>query len=310
MANKKIAIVGPLTGPRSAYGDLLTSAANAALSAHPISAEAVSTKAVSTTATSTQSVSERVEFVYMDDQALPHVADAVAKALIEEGVTAVIGHFNSACAATVKDQYENAGIVFVLPASTGDDLTEQPSRYRFRLCASNTKQCEVVAELLDAKSGSHTVVSDGSPYAEGLATVLASTYGYRVIHQDNLYEQTVFDFDNVFLAGTHFSCANMLNHLNQHTFTGRVVGCDDCDIEEFETLLTPPYSIEVMKLDKGFEFYIRHGVKAVLDILYDDSDVSNFDMADRLRCSASSFRFNEYGDNTLSTWHHLTIKEQ
>lgn len=275
-----IAIVGPFSGPRSAYGDLLVNTVQDVIDIYP---------------------ENSVNYVYYDDEAQPDTAEKVARTLIiEKKVSVVVGHFNSACAARVKDLYENAGLVFILPASTGDDLTQDESKLRFRLCASNSTQCHAVVNRFPCESA--VVVSDSTHYGEGLARVLVNTFSYQPMTISNLLSLRRFEFSQVFIAGTHFFCAEVLNHLNQKRFAGRVIGCDDCDIPEFETLVHKPFSLYVMKLDKGFAYYIYNGLKLVLDVVCLEPAIDTQGIAKRLRQLKTPFKFSKIGDNELSQW--------
>ena len=139
-----------------------------------------------------------------------------------------------------------------------------------------------------------------------MARVFENSFGYKPITVLELFSLSQFEFEQAFLAGTHFSCAEMLNHLNQKRFIGRVIGCDDCDIPEFEALVRKPFTLHVMKLDKGFAYYIYNGLKSVLDIIlqYPDAD----EIAQRFRQLDKPFQFSRNGDNQLSQWTYTLLE--
>ncbi|WP_218278153.1 ABC transporter substrate-binding protein, partial [Pseudomonas sp. HMWF006] len=106
IAPRPVGIVGPLTGPRAAYGEWLRRAAQG--SALPL--------------------------VWADDAADPVAAVDAAHRLLAAGAEVVIGHFNSECARAAGALYRAAGVPLLLPAATAADLCQSVGA--FRLCAS------------------------------------------------------------------------------------------------------------------------------------------------------------------------------
>ncbi len=108
-----------------------------------------------------------------DDASDPHRALALGAEFAREGVTLVIGHFNSACARAVMPFYRAQGIELLLPASTDVDLALGDGAYR--LCANDTAQAETIHGWIARRFG-HAIElevrTDGSDYAARLLACL------------------------------------------------------------------------------------------------------------------------------------------
>lgn len=143
IAPRPVGIVGPLTGPRAAYGEWLRRAAQG--SALPL--------------------------VWADDAADPVAAVDAAHRLLAAGAEVVIGHFNSECARAAGALYRAAGVPLLLPAATAADLCQSVGA--FRLCASEARQVIVMRDYLMRHSlRIADIWSDGSAYGERLAAAL------------------------------------------------------------------------------------------------------------------------------------------
>lgn len=143
-----IALVGPLSGPRSAHAPLLAHAAKHL---------------------------DHLGFPYLllDDGAEPEVALNVAQQLAKRAVSAVIGHFNSACAEVALPVYRENGVVLMLPASSQDGLTTYGGAYR--LCARDSQQAALMLRFVARQAIANEemeVVADGSAYSRRMVNAL------------------------------------------------------------------------------------------------------------------------------------------
>lgn len=193
-----VGMVGPLTGPRAAYGELLRNAA---------------------------SVSE-LAMIWEDDAANPECAREAAHRLVERGVGAVIGHFNSECARAAGPIYQAAGIPLLLPAATAPDLCQATGAYR--LCASERQQIAAVDVFLRQRELLlDNLWSDGSVYGDRLATALQT---YRAGAEPVTDRQPI-----IALMGAHHAVARQIRQQVQPEVLYLVP--DDCVIAEFDDLL-------------------------------------------------------------------------
>lgn len=75
----------------------------------------------------------KFELLSEDDQADPKAGTAAAQRLVDAGVTAVIGHFNSGTSIPASRIYHAAGVPQISPAATNPGLTSQGFKSVFRV---------------------------------------------------------------------------------------------------------------------------------------------------------------------------------
>jgi branched-chain amino acid transport system substrate-binding protein len=112
-----------------------------------------------------------VEVVVGDDRGDPEEARRVARRLIEEGVVAVVGAYNSDATEASSEVYDAAGVLQITPSSTAIRLTEKGYTRFFRTCFCDDSQGEFAAELMIRTLGKQHIalVHDNTVYAKGLA---------------------------------------------------------------------------------------------------------------------------------------------
>jgi branched-chain amino acid transport system substrate-binding protein len=114
-----------------------------------------------------------IRSVLEDDGATPAIALAAAQRLAGQAVTAVIGHFNSACAEAVLPLYRQHHIPLLLPASTKTALSGAGGV--FRLCATDHAQAQLMEQTARALGGNPAAIEvavDGTPYAQRVLQAL------------------------------------------------------------------------------------------------------------------------------------------
>jgi branched-chain amino acid transport system substrate-binding protein len=121
---------------------------------------------------------KKIESISLDDEGSPQKAVTVAQSLIDAGVVAVIGHFNSGCTIPASRLYNDAKIVEISPGSTNPQYTEQGFPYAFRICGRDDQQGAVIANFLhdDKKPDKIAILDDKTTYGEGLATVVKNAF--------------------------------------------------------------------------------------------------------------------------------------
>jgi branched-chain amino acid transport system substrate-binding protein len=121
---------------------------------------------------------KKIETVVLDDEASGQKAVTVAQSLIDAGVVAVIGHFNSGCTIPASRLYNDAKIVEISPGSTNPKYTEQGFPYAFRICGRDDQQGAVIASYLHdtLKLTKIAILDDKTTYGEGLATVVKNSF--------------------------------------------------------------------------------------------------------------------------------------
>jgi branched-chain amino acid transport system substrate-binding protein len=121
---------------------------------------------------------KKIETVSLDDEASGQKAVTVAQTLIDSGVVAVIGHFNSGCTIPASRLYNDAKIIEISPGSTNPQYTEQGFPYAFRICGRDDQQGLAIANYLHdvLKVSKIAILDDKTTYGKGLATVVNDTF--------------------------------------------------------------------------------------------------------------------------------------
>ncbi len=209
----KVAVVGPLSGPRAAWGELLTQGIAAVPHA-------------------------QVQWELFDDRG--EVAEAVAKArevVADDAYAAVVGHFNSTGARQALPVYRAAGLPTLLPLATAPGLLDGMPGIALRLCPNDIGQAAALTQAC-RKRGQHrlSVVHDGSGYGRRLAALVLAAGGLDV--SVSAYEaprEEPPDGAMVF-CGVHHRVAELLRLGPRPRSGGLVLVTDDCDVPEFAEL--------------------------------------------------------------------------
>ena len=157
----KIGHAGPLTGGQSNSGKDNERGVRLALDELNASGFKVGDKTV------------RFELMSEDDQADPKQGVAVAQKLIDAGVKAVIGHYNSGVSIPASKLYNDAGIPMITGASSNPKLTQQGYPYVFRLAANDNVMGAMMARFGAGflKMTKVAVIDDRTSYGAGIADV-------------------------------------------------------------------------------------------------------------------------------------------
>ncbi|QIB35520.1 branched-chain amino acid ABC transporter substrate-binding protein [Ancylobacter pratisalsi] len=155
-AQVKVGVAGPITGANATFGAQLKNGAEQ-------------------WATDVNAggglLGQKVEIVVGDDASKPEQGISVANKFIADGVKFVLGHFNSGVSIPASEQYDEAGVLMISPASTNPTLTERGLAAVFRTCGRDDQQGAIAAEyiLKNLKDKKVAIVHDKTPYGKGLA---------------------------------------------------------------------------------------------------------------------------------------------
>jgi branched-chain amino acid transport system substrate-binding protein len=151
-----IGFAGPMTGPRAWSGQQFQRGAE---------------QAVADINTLGGVLGQRMALVVGDDASDPHQAQAVARKLVADKVSLVIGHRGSDMTAAAADIYAAAGVIQITPSSTNPELTERGISTFFRICGRDDQQAVYAADYLHRHwtGKSIGIVHDNSSYGLGLA---------------------------------------------------------------------------------------------------------------------------------------------
>lgn len=113
----------------------------------------------------------KVELIVEDDAGDPGQASHVAQKLVDAGVIAVIGAYNSSATEPASIIYNEAGILHITPSSTATRLTEKGFKRFFRVCFLDDRQGLFAAKFMKEVLGTKKIgiLHDNSTYAQGLA---------------------------------------------------------------------------------------------------------------------------------------------
>ncbi len=113
----------------------------------------------------------QVELVVEDDAGDPTQAALVAQRLVDAGVVAVIGAYNSTATEPASEIYNEAGLLHITPSSTATGLTQKGFERFFRVCFLDDRQGLFAAKFAKdvLKVQNFGILHDNSTYAQGLA---------------------------------------------------------------------------------------------------------------------------------------------
>ncbi|MGL6071749.1 branched-chain amino acid ABC transporter substrate-binding protein [Craterilacuibacter sp.] len=154
----KLGFSSPLSGPQAHYGKDNENAARMAiddLNARPITIGRQKVK---------------FELISEDDQADPRVGTQVAQRLMDSGVKAVIGHFNSGVSIPASRIYSDAGIP-QLSVATNPAYTASGYKTTFRLVGSDSQIGGSLGQYAVQKLNAQrvAVIDDRTAYGQGIA---------------------------------------------------------------------------------------------------------------------------------------------
>lgn len=154
MAEVRIGIGGPITGPDATFGMQLRMGVE---------------QAVSDINAAGGILGETLTVVVGDDAADPKQGVAVANTFVGDEVAFVVGHFNSSVTMPASEIYDENNILDITPASTNPRLTERGLAMIFRTCGRDDQQAMVAARFLASRKGKIAILHDKSTYGKGLA---------------------------------------------------------------------------------------------------------------------------------------------
>jgi branched-chain amino acid transport system substrate-binding protein len=121
---------------------------------------------------------KKINPIVFDDEGKPDKAVTIAQTLVDDGVVAVIGHFNSGCTIPASRVYNDAKIVEISPGSTNPQYTDQGFPYAFRICGRDDQQGPTAATFLrdQLKLDKIAILDDKTSYGEGLADEVKKSF--------------------------------------------------------------------------------------------------------------------------------------
>lgn len=227
-----IGVVGPFSGPRACYGELL--------------------KAL----ISQSALSQYTDILWYDDEASPIKGQEVALSLVQHNPWAIIGHFNSDSALAASSVYAAHQIPLLLPAATAMSL-QVP--FLYRICPNDLHQIHAIHAFITQHAlHQYTVWSDQSTYGDRLKTLL---------NQHSISRLEDRNASAIVLFGAHYRIAEyILNYQDQ--LQGKILlCCDDCAIHEFETWMQDMPHLYIARPIPTFSQCVSLGIECLLAYL-------------------------------------------
>lgn len=236
----KIGVAGPMTGKDAVFGAQLKNGAEQAI--EDINAAG-------------GILGKKIHLVLGDDAGDPKQGRSVANNFLGEGVTFVVGHFNSGVSEPASDVYAENGLLMITPASTNPKITERGLWNVFRTCGRDDQQGQVAgAYIAKNLSGKKIAIAhDKTTYGKGLADETKKTMN-RLGVNEVLYEGINAgerDFsalvskikasgaDIVYWGGVHTEGGSILRQMRAAGVTATMMGGDGIVTNEFAALGGP-----------------------------------------------------------------------
>lgn len=198
---------------------------------------------------------EKVELVFGDDGADPRQGVSVANKLAGEGVTFVIGHFNSGVSIPASDVYAENEIVQITPATTNPQFTERGLWNVFRVCGRDDQQGTVAGNyiLKHFQGKKIAFVHDKTTYGKGLADETKKVLNAKGI-KEVLYEGVntgekdlssivtkikTAGADLVYWGGLHTEAGYLVRQMRDQGVTATLMGGDGMATDEFAAIGGP-----------------------------------------------------------------------
>ena len=225
----KIGFAAPLTGDNAVYGQGMERAVKLALKEANASDEV-------------KAAGYEFTIASQDDQGDPKQAVSVANLIIgDKAVVGVVGHFNSGCSIPASPVYNSANMAMV-SVSTNPKLTAQGLANVNRIVAKDDSQGKFAGDMVakDLKFTKVVVLSDGTPYGDGLADEFAKSFkadGGTIAAQEKVQSKDV-DFSAlitrfkplapqaIYFGGTHTQGATLSKQAKESGLKVPVIGGD------------------------------------------------------------------------------------
>jgi branched-chain amino acid transport system substrate-binding protein len=239
-AEVKIAIGGPLTGPAAAQGAQLKNGAEQAI------ADLNAKGGIN---------GEKITLSFGDDASDPKQGVSVANKLSGDGVTFVVGHYNSGVSIPASDVYAENNIVMISPASTNPKLTDRGLWNTFRTCGRDDQQGKLAGDYIMKNFAGKkiAVVHDKTTYGKGLADEMRKVINAAGV-KEVLYEGINTgekDFsalvskikasgaDLVYWGGIHTEGGLILRQMREQGVGAVMMGGDGLATDEFAAIAGP-----------------------------------------------------------------------
>ncbi|CAH2921341.1 MAG: ABC-type branched-chain amino acid transport systems, periplasmic component [uncultured Paraburkholderia sp.] len=231
----KIGFAAPLTGPNASYGKDLENGVKMALDDAKAQGIKINGQPVS------------FQLVAEDDQADPRVGVQVAQKLVDEGVSVVVGHFNSGTTIPASDLYEKAGLPVIDPAATNPVISGRGYKNVFMVISSDAQNAGTAGAyaVTTTKAKRIAVIDDRTTFGQGEADEFVKAvkaHGGDIIDREYTTNQAT-DFktqltnlksknpDLIFVGALNPQAAGIMKQMNQLGLKAQYVGGGVKDVD-------------------------------------------------------------------------------
>lgn len=260
----KIGVAGPITGPYAKFGEQLTRGAQ---------------MAVDTINEAGGINGAKLEVIPGDDACDPKQARAVANRLVNDGVTAMVGHFCSSSTIPASEVYDEANILMITPASTNPMVTDRGLKGVFRTCGRDDQQGNVAADYIvgEMKAKKIAVIHDKDTYGQGLADAMRARLNGKHGITEVLYEGVTRgdkDFNSlitklkglgtevIYFGGLHTEAGLIARQAKEQGLNAILFSGDGIVSEEFSNIAGP--ATEGVRMTFGAD---PRGISAAADVV-------------------------------------------
>ncbi len=239
-AQIKLGVAGPLSGANAAFGAQLRNGVD---------------QAVEDINAAGGILGKKLSLSIGDDAADPKQGRNVANKFVGDGITWVVGHFNSSVTMPASETYNENAIIDITPASTNPQVTERGFQFMFRTCGRDDQQGGVAGKYLaeNYKSKKIAIVHDKTTYGKGLADETKKALngaGVREVLYEGLnvgekdYSAIVSKIkasgaDVVFFGGVHTEAGLLVRQMRDQGVQAPLMGGDGIASEEFASIAGP-----------------------------------------------------------------------
>ena len=275
----KVGFAAPLTGVNAGYGKDLQNGVRLAIDEANAQKIKIGDKVA------------HFDLVSEDDQADPRIGVQAAQKLVDEGVSVVVGHFNSGTTIPASQIDEQAGIPVIDPAATNPTITGRGFANTFMVIstdAQNAGNAGVYAvEVTKAKR--IAIIDDRTAFGQGEADEFekaVKAHGGTVVTREYTDNKSV-DFstqltkikstnaDLIFFGGLDTQAAGIAKRMKQLGMTAQLVGGGGVEDPEFiklagdaaEGVMAWEYGRPLSQLPGGKDFSQKFKQRFGVDIL-------------------------------------------
>jgi branched-chain amino acid transport system substrate-binding protein len=236
----KFGVAGPMTGSDAAFGGQLRNGVE---------------QAVADLNEAGGILGQKIELVVGDDVGDPKQGVSVANQFIGDGVTFVVGHFNSGVTEPASDRYAESGVLMITPGSTNPKITERGLWNVFRTCGRDDQQGKVAGEYITKNLAGKklAIIHDKTTYGKGLADEtkkalnalgIAEVLYEGVNKGERDYAALVSKIKQsgaevVYWGGVHTEGGGLLRQMRDQGVTALFMGGDGIVTQEFAALAGP-----------------------------------------------------------------------